>query len=91
MAASPIRLFLLILFYMIASTFTRWNSSYAFMVIPYAAFLPGVGVGKKAETALKNVNYNGLFFATSCVAIGVVGNFVGFNTWLTNITVLAII
>ena len=83
-------LFLLILFYMIASTFTRWNSSYAFMVIPYAAFLPGVGVGKKAETALKNVNYNGLFFATSCVAIGVVGNFVGFNTWLTNITVLLV-
>ncbi len=79
-------LFILILVYMIASTFTGWNSAYAFMVVPYMAFLPYVGIGKKAERALGKVNYNGLFFATSCVAIGTVGNHVGFSTWLTDVT-----
>ena len=39
-------------------------------------------------TALKNLNLNGVFFASSCVGIGAVGTAVGFSSWLAGLTIL---
>ncbi len=80
-------LFVIILAGCILSTWTGINSNYLFMVVPYLAFLPVIGCGKTAVDSLKNLNLDGLFFAVSCLAIGNVGNLVGFNTWLASVAV----
>ena len=62
--------FCIILIMYILSAFLGWSSTYYFMLLPYLTFLPVVGCKDKAMTALKNLNFNGVFFASSCVGIG---------------------
>lgn len=77
--------FCIILLMYILSAFLGWSSKYYFMLLPYLTFLPVIGCKDKAVTALKNLNFNGVFFASSCVGIGAVGTAVGFSTWLSSV------
>lgn len=77
--------FCIILVMYILSAFLGWSSTYYFMLLPYLTFLPVVGCKEKAMTALKNLNFNGVFFASSCVGIGSVGTAVGFSSWLSSV------
>lgn len=81
-------IFVIILAMYIISAFTGWSTTYYFILLPYLAFLPVVGCQEKAMTALKNLNLNGVFFASSCVGIGAVGTAVGFSSWLAGLTIL---
>ena len=78
-------LFVIILAGCIASTWTGLNSTYLFMIVPYLSFLPVIGFNKVAKERLRNLNFDGIFFAVSCLAIGNVGNLVGFNTWFVGL------
>lgn len=80
-------IFVIILAMYIISAFTGWSTTYYFILLPYLAFLPVVGCQEKAMTALKNLNLNGVFFASSCVGIGAVGTAVGFSSWLAGLTI----
>lgn len=74
---------ILVVLYMIASSFLGWKTAYGFSVLVWAVFLPGVNLAS-GET-LKKVNFGIVFFTVACLSIGTVGNAVGVGTLITTV------
>ncbi len=66
---------IVIVLYMIISSFTGWKTAYGFSLIAWAVFLPGVNLAN--GDTLKKVNFGVVFFTVACIAIGNVGNALG--------------
>lgn len=66
---------IIIVLYMIISSFTGWNTAYGFSLIAWAVFLPGLNLAN--GDTLKKVNYGVVFFTVACIGIGNVGNAIG--------------
>lgn len=66
---------IIIVLYMIISSFTGWKTAYGFSLIAWAVFLPGVNLAN--GDTLKKVNFSVVFFTVACIAIGNVGNALG--------------
>lgn len=66
---------IIIVLYMIISSFTGWKTAYGFSLIAWAVFLPGVNLAN--GDTLKKVNFGVVFFTVACIAIGNVGNALG--------------
>lgn len=65
----------IIVLYMIVSSFTGWKTAYGFSLIAWAVFLPGINLAN--ANTLKKVNFSVVFFTVACIAIGNVGNALG--------------
>ena len=72
----------LVVAYLIASSFLALPSSYAFMLLPWLAFLPGVKLG--SDRVLRGINYSIVFFTVACLSIGSVGVGVGVDKFISN-------
>lgn len=72
-----------VLVYLLASPFLGLPDAYAFMIIPYVLFLPGIQVGTVKN--LKNINYDVLFFVVACFSIGIVGTSVHVDTFISTV------
>lgn len=51
------------------------SANYGFLIIPLLLFLPGIDIG--TSEAIKNINFEMLFFVVACLTIGVGGNALG--------------
>ena len=72
----------LVVGYLIASSFLALPSGYAFMLLPWLAFLPGVGLG--SDRVLRGINYSIIFFTVSCLSIGSVGVSTGVDRFIAD-------
>lgn len=68
--------------YAILSGITHWQTAYGFMIIPWLAFLPGMGIAN-GET-IKKTNFGMVFFLAGCMAIGSVGGYLNVGELLAN-------
>ncbi len=71
----------LVVAYLVASSFLGWNTAWGFSILAWAVFLPGIDLAN-TET-LKKVNFGMVFFTVACLTIGNVGNAIGVGTLLT--------
>ena len=65
----------ILLVYVLTSPLHGLNIAWAFMLIPWMAFLPGVNIATSA--AVKEMNIGTVFFVMSCLTIATAGNAVG--------------
>lgn len=72
---------IVIVTYMILSSFTGWTTAYGFSIIAWAVFFPGINLANSAT--LSKVNFGIVFFTVACVSIGAVGNAVGVGNLIT--------
>lgn len=73
----------IIVVYMILSSFTGWPTAYGFSIIAWAAFLPGINLAN--SKTLTKVNFGTVFFTVACVSIGTVGSAVGIGELITQV------
>ncbi len=74
---------MLVVAYLIGSSFLGWKTAYGFSILAWAVFLPGIHLAD--GEALKKVNFGIVFFTVACISIGTVGNAVGVGTLITGI------
>lgn len=72
---------ILVVGYLIFASFSGMSTSYAFTLLPWIAFLPGVNLGNAA--ILKKTNFSIVIFTVGCLAIGNVGTAVGVGALIT--------
>ncbi len=73
----------LVVAYLIGSSFLGWKTAYGFSILAWAVYLPGIRLAN-GET-LKKVNFGIVFFTVACISIGTVGNAVGVGALITGI------
>ena len=61
--------------YLILSSFLGWTTTYAFSLLPWIAFIPGIDLG--SAQAIRKTNFSIVIFTVACLAIGNVGTAVG--------------
>ena len=64
-----------VVLYMVSSQWTGLPMDYGLMIIPWFAFLPGIKIG--ADSDVRNINYEMVFFMMACMGIGAVSSYVG--------------
>lgn len=72
---------IVVVIYLIASSFLGWKTAYGFSILAWAVFLPGINLAN--SDTLKQVNFSVVFFTVACISIGNVGNAIGVGTLLT--------
>ena len=80
---SNLAMLLIIIAFICTSRFHGLDMNYALAIVPFFMFLPGVDGAD--EEALKNVNWQMVFFVGSCMAIGTVANSLGLGDVLGKI------
>ena len=71
----------ILMVYMVASPLLGLPGNYGFLIIPMLFFLPGINVATK-ET-IKNCDWAMIFFVSSCLGIGLVGEYLGLTNLIT--------
>jgi len=66
---------IILMVYLIATPIHGLSANYGFLVLPILYFMPGIDIGT-AQT-IKKVDFGTIFFAASCLGIGVGGNYLG--------------
>lgn len=61
--------------FLITSPLHGLPANYGFLVLPLLYFVPGINIGTKQT--IRNIDFSLIFFAASCLSIGVVGNYLG--------------
>lgn len=74
---------ILLLAYVITCPIHGYPVTYAFMVLPWFAFVPGINIATKA--AIKKLNIGTIFFVVSCLTIATVGNNIGLTDIISQI------
>lgn len=65
----------LVVGYLILSSFFGWTTTWAFSLLPWIAFIPGINLG--SSQAIRKTNFSIVIFTVACLAIGNVGTAVG--------------
>ncbi len=67
----------ILLLYVLTSPLHGYNIAYAFMILPWLAFLPGINIA--TIHSIKHLNIGTVFFVMSCLTIASAGNNVGIS------------
>ena len=65
----------LLMLFLVTTPVHGLSANYGFLLMPLLFFIPGINIGT-AQT-IKKVDFGTIFFAASCLAIGVGGNYLG--------------
>lgn len=65
----------LLMVYLITSPIHGLSANYGFLILPLLYFVPGIDIGT-AQT-IKKIDFSVIFFAASCLGIGIGGNYLG--------------
>ena len=65
----------LLMAYLITSPIHGLSANYGFLILPLLYFIPGIDIGT-AQT-IRKIDFSVIFFAASCLGIGIGGNYLG--------------
>ena len=72
-----------LLVYLLSCGFTGWNMNYAFMVVPFLYFLPGIEVGP--TNSIKSVDKGMTILTVAFLGLGTVGSYLGLGTLIVDV------
>lgn len=77
-----------IVLYMLTSSFTGFPMDYGLMIFPWFAFLPGMNIG--TDDDVRGIQYDMIFFVMACMGIGGVAAYAGVATLVSDVFVSTI-
>lgn len=73
---------IVVVLYMVSSSFTGLPMDYGLMVFPWLAYVPGVKLASNKE--FQEINWETIFFVTACMGIGGVAAYAGVTTLVSS-------